>query len=173
MDRRALRECWTACFFDPGALQSFTAPDGTIAITLDVEGAEPRTALVNAEDIVDMVDRVSRLVAGEDYRAVVKFVAREVQRAAHQIVCEDEKLELLAAIGPLALWAALNHPTQGTGMRRALSDMLGRQGCAHLTWHHEIARGLALSPSDVFMDLHNLIAVTPPATARASGPTRH
>src|ERR1700757_2353538 len=102
MDRRALRECWTACFFDPGALQSFTAPDGTIAITLDVEGAEPRTALVNAEDIVDMVDRVSRLVAGEDYRAVVKFVAREVQRAAHQIVCEDEKLELLAAIGPLA-----------------------------------------------------------------------
>jgi hypothetical protein len=173
MDRRALRDCWTAFFFDPGALESFTAPNGTIAITLYVEGAEPRTALVDADDIVDMVDRVNRLVAGEDYRAIVKFVAKEVQRATHQALDEDEKIEVLAAIGPLALWTALNHPEKGEGVRRAISPMLRRLGCCHLTWHFEQARGFELSLSNQFMNLDGLIAVIPPnASSVRSGPTQ-
>jgi hypothetical protein len=169
----ALRSLWCSCWFDVGNVEDFRAPEGTIALTLDVEGALFTTALLNAADIVDLVDRVDQFVVGQDYHSLARSLARQVLRAAHQLVCQDAKLEVLCAVGPVAVWSALNHPQQGTGMRRALSDMLARKGSAYLTWHQEHVRGLAMGLSDVYMDLHNLIAVIPPTAPRASGPTWH
>ena len=48
-----LRRFW--CGRQPGPVEEFTAPVGTIAITLDVQGVAPTTAMLDAAKVVDLI----------------------------------------------------------------------------------------------------------------------
>src|SRR5271165_7129214 len=54
-----------------GRVEEFRAPEGIIAITIDVQGASPSTLLI---------EEAARYAANLDYRQLVRFIAREFAR---------------------------------------------------------------------------------------------
>ena len=65
------------CGRTSGQVEDFRAPEGTIAITIDVQGASSTTLLIDATTLVDLVDEVERYAGNLDYRPLVRFIARD------------------------------------------------------------------------------------------------
>jgi hypothetical protein len=160
-----LRRFWQDRRYDGGPIEDFRAPQGTIAITLDVQGAAPSTFTLDVTALVDLVDRVNDLVCKADYHGVVRHIAHAYLEAKQ--TGDDANFEV---IGPLSLWSALHHPKQGAGMRAAVSEVLRRDGKAHISWCFSPTAGLAMGLSDKFMDLEGLAAVFPPNTTTSLRP---
>jgi hypothetical protein len=142
-----------------GPVEDFRAPVGTIAITLDVEGAAPSSCVIDASQLVDVMDRLHDLVSGLDYYAGVRFIAREFLKAKQS--GDDSAFEWL---GIVTLWSALHHPKQGSDMRKAVSEALRSDGKAHITWCFSPTKGLAMALAERFIDLAGLATHAPDNT---------
>lgn len=149
----AARRLW--CGRAPVAAADFVAPAGLICITLDVNGADPSTAMIEASDLVPALAEAARMAANCSYRQFVRTIAQEFVRARR--VNDDAPLQWLA---PAALWSAFEHPQTGDAMRRAVSADLRGGGKAHLTWRFG-PDGLALALGERFVDLAAASALAP------------
>jgi hypothetical protein len=124
-----LRRFWQGRHYDGGPIEDFRAPQGTIAITLDVQGTAPSTFTLDVTALVDLMDQVNDIVCKADYHGVVRHIAHAFPEAKQ--TGDDVNFEV---IGPLSLWSALHHPKQGAGMRAAVSEVLRCDGKAHISW---------------------------------------
>jgi hypothetical protein len=139
----------------PVAAEHFRAPEGTVALTFDVEGASPSTCVLAAGGIVDVLDKVAQVFAKVPYRPLVRRIAADFLKA--RLGGDDNALSWIA---PVALWAALHHPDAGAVMRAGVSDNLRRCGKAHITWQYG-PKGLAIALADGFVDLEGLTQIAP------------
>lgn len=130
-------------------------PEGLIGITLDVMGTAPSSVLLDAANLVDVLDEVDRLAPKLGYYAKVHAAAREFVKAKQSR--DDAKVP---GIGLLSLWTALHHPRAGAIMRAKVSTALRDKGRAHITWQFSTA-GLAIALADQFVNLEGFIAHVP------------
>jgi hypothetical protein len=151
----AVRRFWCGRT-DGGRVEDFRAPEGTIAITLDVQGVAPSTCIVDAARVVDVIAEVNRLTAGMDYYRVVRFVGSQFLKAKQ--TGDDAAFKW---IGLACLWTALHHPKVGADLRKAISDGLRKDGKAHISWRFSPTTGLAMPLSEKFVDLEGLAALAP------------
>jgi hypothetical protein len=110
--------------------EDFRVPAGRLALTLDIEGVNPSTCIMDpaaVPAVLELVDReMTRLRI--PYGSAVAGLAAEFRSARRQ---GDDGA--MAGIGPACLWLAFNHPQTGALMRERVSDALRREGKAHLT----------------------------------------
>jgi len=145
-----------------GRVEEFRAPEGIIAITIDVQGASPSTLLIEEAKLVDLIDEVARYAANLDYRQLVRFIAREFARARRS----NDELRF-RGMGAAVVWSVLNHPDLGEVMRKGVADALRRDGRAHITWRYSPALGVAMAVSDRCVDLGDISAGAPKDTVMA------
>ena len=155
----AVRQFWCGRSRQAGPAEDFRAPVGTVAVTLDVQGAGPSTCIIDAANLVDAISELNRRLAGLDYHASVRFVASEFLKAKAR---GDD--DTLSSVGLLCLWTALHHPKQGAAMRDAVSEALRRDGKTHITWQYSPTTGLAMALSEKFVDLEKIAAIAPKDT---------
>jgi hypothetical protein len=127
--------------------EAFRAPIGTLAITLDVEGTDPSTYLLNAAHVDEMDQEVAILCQAVNYYTVALSVAAEFAEAK-----ASQQDEAARGLGMVALWTAFHHPTTGDAMRRKVSAALRDRGTAHITWRFSPTAGLAIALHDRFVD---------------------
>lgn len=141
-----------------GRPEDFIAPTGTICITLDVVGAPSQsTVMLDASKIVDIERQIRSLMPpGLHYGSICNWCAESFIDARKR--GDDGPL---ASIGIGVLWTVLNHPRQGDVSRRTISQMLRRDGKAHVTWFYDPNHGLAISVGDGFVDLEEMMKLAP------------
>jgi hypothetical protein len=149
----ALRRFW--CGRDRVAAEDFVAPEGVVALTLDVEGVDATTFVVDAAAIVAALDRVTDIARSLTYHQLVRLIARSFVEAkqAGDVTAFDW-------IGIAGLWTAFNHPQSGGLVRKAVSDSLRQEGKAHISWHVGPS-GFAVALADKFVDLGHVTALAP------------
>ncbi len=139
-----------------GAVEAFRCPPGSVAFTFDIAGADPSTAVFAAEDLTDALADTGRAIpAGLPYRQIAVGFAAEFRRAK-----AAGRSANLSGLGLLGAWLAMNHPTGGDEMRRAVSAGMRRDGRAHVTLCLS-ANGLALALAPGFVDLAPMAAAAP------------
>jgi hypothetical protein len=148
----AARRFW--CGRAPGRAEDFTAPAGTVAITLDVQGWLS-TVLIDASKVVDIDGKLTAGMMRLDYSVIVRTVAHEFVEIRKS--GDDTRL---TGVGLGALWTALHHPASGERMRRAISAALRKNGKAHISWHCG-PHGLAMSLSKGYVDQEPLMKAAP------------
>ena len=147
------------CGRTSGQVEDFRAPQGTIAITIDVQGASSTTLLIDSTTLVDLVDEIERYAGNLDYRPLVRFIARDFVRARRS----NDTLRF-RGIGAAVVWSALNHPDLGEVMRKGVADALRRDNRAHITWRYSPNSGLAMAVSDRGVDLEGVTTAAPKDT---------
>src|SRR5664279_1282896 len=93
-------------------VEDFRVPEGTIAITFDVEGADPSTVVINPADYHLFIPALEPLTKVRSYYSVVQMIAKEFKRS--RLAGDDRSL---SALPWLALWTSYNHPENGGAMR--------------------------------------------------------
>jgi hypothetical protein len=149
----ALRRSW--CGRDRIAAEDFVAPEGVVALTLDVERVNATTFVFDAAAIVAALDRVADIARSLTYHELVRLIARSFAEAKQ---ISDETA--FNWIGIAGLWTAFNHPQSGDLMRKAVSDSLRQNGKAHISWHVGPS-GFAVALADKFVDLDHVAALAP------------
>jgi len=149
----AVRRFW--CGRKPGRVEDFVAPEETVALTFDIEGVSPSTAVIDVAKVSDVLEKITETTRGLSYYDLVRLIAREFTKAKK---AGDEGA--FAWIGFIGLWASMNHPQAGEKMRKAVARRLRSDGKAHITWHFG-SNGLALSLAEGFVDLELASALAP------------
>ncbi len=154
----AVRRFW--CGRDPGAASDFRVPEGTVAITFDVEGAATSTCIINSAIIAETVDKVAAAARTLSYPEIVRLIGREFLKARK--AGDDSTIRWIAIAG---LWTVFNHPKSGDTIRKAVSERLQEHGKAHITWRLS-PDGMALALSDQFVDdLEDIQRIVPKDSA--------
>jgi hypothetical protein len=149
----AARRFW--CGRAPVTAEEFRAPIGTVAITFDIGGVDPSTAMIDAGAVGPLLPRLQAAVKGQSYYALVRLVAREFAKARR--TDDDDAITWISLLG---LWTALNHPRAGEQMRKAVSNSIRQDKTAHITWRFG-PEGLGLALAGCFVDLGELARLAP------------
>ena len=129
------------------SVHAYRVPPSHVALTMDFEGRPPSTVAIEAAKLADMVTGIGKVLpphwAYDD--------AAQALNAIHE-QCRV-KGDAGASGLLLAFWVALNHPTGGADMRRAVSDRMAAGKPAHITLHAARGAGICLALADRFVDL--------------------
>ena len=136
-------------------VEDFVVPEGIVAITLDVSGANPVTCQIKANQFTDLMTKVDKISQGRDYHDTARMNAAAFLEAKRN---NDD--DVLTSVGVVAAWTALNHPQSGEAMRQKLSDALRREGKAHISWHVS-PKGLFIGLGERFLDLEPIAKKAP------------
>lgn len=139
---------------NPLGFREFTAPSGTVAITLDINGAQPTTCMIDATKLTDALADIETEASKHSYDDLVRIVAREFPPAK-----ADHDDRVIEWLGLLALWTAFNTPT-APQMRTAVASLMRRNEVTHITWHVG-SNGLAIALSNSFVDLAEIALAAP------------
>jgi len=152
--RRKLAGTYPSC--NCSQVEKFRAPKGTIAITIDVKGIAPATAVIDASAAVNMLEKITSATQSLSYYATVRHLAGELTRARR-----TGDHDAFRWIGCLVLWTSFNHPKIGNDMRKAVSEALRREGKAHISWFFSPTKGLVIALAEKFIDLEQIAAAAP------------
>jgi hypothetical protein len=72
----------------------------------------------------------------------------------------DERSDF-PSLGIAIMWSALHRPQLGEMMREKVSEVLRRDGKAHISWHFSPTAGPAIAVGDSFADLERLAKAAP------------
>lgn len=141
-----------------GPVEHFRTPEGTVAVTADVQGVAPVTFVMNAADVTELAGAIQRHVADQhlDYRSLVRGLVQQFVKAKR--AGDDDALNGLA---PLYLWTSLHHPDFGCVTRTKVSAQLRDHNRCHISWQFS-NRGLMLAVAGQFVDLEAIAACAPP-----------
>ena len=149
-----VRRFW--CGRGPTPIEDFVAPIGTVAITFDIVGVDPWTAILDAAKVVEAVEQFQRVMPDIAYRPFIRSMAVELAKAKR---LGDDKI--LETSGIMGAWSAFYHPDVGQQMRDAVSKVLRQTNKAHITWRYSPTDGLAMALSDKFVELDEIAAQAP------------
>jgi hypothetical protein len=156
MNRRERRARTAARRREVCSVFEYQVPRGKVALTFDVDGLPPSTALIDVEKLVDVVDAVSRrIVADKTYEQVLSLFVIAFKKAKG-----DSSVGYATSV--LGFWLALNHPKSGHEMRKLVADEIATNNRAHLTFFVAKERpGLAIAVAPQFVDLGTFVAAMP------------
>ena len=103
-----------------------------------MQGVAPTTWVFDASKLADLMADVDKAATGIDYRPTVGWLTKQFVNAKRR----DERSEF-PSLGIAFMWSALHHPQSGEMMRAKVSEVLRRDGKAHISWHSPTA-GLAI-----------------------------
>jgi hypothetical protein len=140
-------------------LSALRVPEGKLALTLDISGLDPISAIIAVGEIERLVAEVDRRIRPFGSRHDVKthvFVRRGIDQAMRH---GDDKLK--EGVMLRVLWLALNHPHHGDHLRQKISQALRQDGKAHLTVTVDATKVWAFALAEKYVDMSQVLEALP------------
>jgi hypothetical protein len=142
-------------------LSAFRVPDGKLALTLALAGYDPFSITVPVERLENVLHGAETLLGLSAKQRLDREAHIRVRQQIHSAMRNPpadaaEFTELRQALGILAFWLTLNHPTSSGQMRRAVAEELRKSGKAHVSVTVDEKRTWAFALAPEFVDVRGV-----------------
>ena len=136
-------------------VETFDAPPGHVAFTLDVAGAAPVSVCIPIAELEGLMSDFTHRADGAQLDDLEWHARARICIAEMFMTGGADYKENAALIG---FWLTLNHPATNADLKRKLSEQIRDHDCAHVTMAIGPSGMMSTAVSDSFVDLDSLLA---------------